>query len=144
MDLIRTEQLVKTYRSGEGGVLAVRGVDFAMECKCNARPRVAAFPHRLAQNQCSAYARGYREFLRRFWTTEFGRRILRAGKGRLPMKRFIFAALSVLLLATPPAVSAQQNRAPVVAVAANGNTASAAVGSRLGPSAFFDRSISWS
>ena len=33
MSLVRAEKLEKTYRSGEVDVLAVRGVDFAIDAK---------------------------------------------------------------------------------------------------------------
>ena len=53
------------------------------------------------------------------------------------MKNFIFASLCMLLLGTTGSVLAQQGNASMVAVAANGNTVSAAVGNQPGRSPFF-------
>jgi predicted Fe-Mo cluster-binding NifX family protein len=53
------------------------------------------------------------------------------------MKSFAVAVASALLMVASPVVPAQQNRSPVIAVAAEGNTPSARVGNQLGRSAFF-------
>ena len=52
------------------------------------------------------------------------------------MKRFGFTFLAMLLIASAASVFGQQGKS-VIAVAANGNTASAAVGNQLGRSPFF-------
>jgi predicted Fe-Mo cluster-binding NifX family protein len=56
---------------------------------------------------------------------------------RTSMKKLIFACLSVLLLATLVPALAQQGKSATIAVAANGNTVSAAVGNQPGPSPYF-------
>ena len=53
------------------------------------------------------------------------------------MKDFIFASLCMLLLGTTGPVLAQQGNVSMVAVAANGNTVSAAVANQPGRSPFF-------
>jgi len=53
------------------------------------------------------------------------------------MKKLIFAGLWALLLATSIPALAQQDKSPAIAVAANGNTPSAAVGNQPGRSPFF-------
>jgi predicted Fe-Mo cluster-binding NifX family protein len=54
-----------------------------------------------------------------------------------PMKNLIFACLGALLLTATTFVLAQQGNARMIAVAANGNTISASVGSQPGRSPFF-------
>jgi len=58
-------------------------------------------------------------------------------KGESPMKRLFLACLWGLLLATSVPALAQQSKSPTIAVAANGNTVSAAVGNQPGRSPFF-------
>ena len=53
------------------------------------------------------------------------------------MKKFIFAGIAVLLLATAGFALAQQGSTPVIAIAANGKLPSDSVSSQAGRSSFF-------
>ena len=53
------------------------------------------------------------------------------------MRKFLFACLWTLLLGASMPAFAQQGKAAMLAVAANGNTASAGVGNQAGRSPFF-------
>lgn len=53
------------------------------------------------------------------------------------MWKFIVSALAALVVLVPAAISAQPTAPGLIAVAANGNTAAAAVGAQAGRSPFF-------
>lgn len=53
------------------------------------------------------------------------------------MNRIVSSCLAVIVLASSPLAMAQPDKSPAIAVAATGNTATAAVGSQLGRSPFF-------